>query len=168
MHHDHVFMGQALKLAEEALWEGEFPVGCVVTLNDQILVQSRRQDSRGRRPSEIHHAEILALRELETRLDRKERQLTTLYVTLEPCLMCYAAILLSGIGRLVWAYEDAMGGGTTCNLAGLPPLYAHSTLEIRPRFRREESLTLFRTYFRDPSQSYWQGSLLASYTLLTE
>ena len=167
MNPDHHFMEQALALAQTALQEGEFPVGCIITVENRIVVTSRRQASSGDLPSEITHAEILALRELEQRLPREARRKATLYATMEPCLMCYAATLLSGIGRIVWAYEDAMGGGTACNLDALPPLYAENRPEILPHFRRQESLALFREFFQRPKNTYWKDSLLARYTLKT-
>ncbi|MCW7755171.1 nucleoside deaminase [Desulfobotulus sp. H1] len=166
MNKDHVAMTQALKLAREALDAGEFPVGCVITLDADILAASRRETSIGTLPSEITHAEILALRQLEQILPMNERKNATLYTTLEPCLMCYAAILLSGLGRIVWAYEDAMGGGTNCNLhEDLPPFYASRQPEIRSHFLREASLSLFKLFFSNPKNSYWKDSPLARYTL---
>ncbi|TWI66035.1 tRNA(adenine34) deaminase [Desulfobotulus alkaliphilus] len=165
MNKDHEFMGEALILAENALKEGEFPVGCVITLNGSIRVKSRRKASNGSLPSEITHAEILAIRELESLVPAAMRHKATLYATMEPCLMCYAAILLSGIGRVVWAYEDAMGGGTACDLSTLPPLYGERQPDIRPALRREESLALFMKFFRNPKNAYWKNSLLARYTL---
>lgn len=158
-------MGEALILAEKALKEGEFPVGCVISLDGKIQVRSRRKASNGNLPSEITHAEILAIREMENLVPTDMRHKATLYATMEPCLMCYAAILLSGIGRVVWAYEDAMGGGTACDLSTLPPLYSQRQPEITPAFRREESLVLFMEFFRNPRNAYWKNSLLARYTL---
>ena len=81
--------------------------------------------------------------------------------------MCYATLLLNGVRRLVYAYEDAMGGGTSLPLAQLAPLYRELApeVEIIPHVRRRESLALFQRFFRQPDTSYWQDSLLARYTL---
>lgn len=87
-----------------------------------------RINSRGRKPSEIDHAEIIALRNLENLALPADRRRMTLYCTLEPCLMCFGAVLLSGIGTLVYAYEDVMGGGTACDHSGLPQCQ-HGALE---------------------------------------
>lgn len=162
---DFSLMGRALTLAEEALKEGEFPVGCVIGLHNDIVAQSRRKGSTGKFPSEILHAEILAIRELEEKIPPEKRRAYTLYSTMEPCLMCYAAILIAGIGRIVWAYEDVMGGGTS--VIPPSPLYVDRKPEILPRFRREESLALFRRYFEDPGTAYRKESLLARHTLET-
>lgn len=77
--------------------------------------------------------------------------------------MCYATMLLSGIRRFVWAYEDVMGGGTSLALQGLSPLYKDMEVALVTGVLRRESLTLFGRFFRN--YSYWQGSLLADYTL---
>ncbi len=94
-----------------------------------------------------------------------DRSEFTLFCTMEPCLMCFGAILLSGIGKIVYAYEDIMGGGTRCDLTKLPPLYKNRQISIVPNILREESLELFKTFFANPENNYWKGSLLAEYTL---
>lgn len=79
--------------------------------------------------------------------------------------MCFGAILIAGIGTVVWAYEDAMGGGTGCDRSSLPPLYRDRRITIVPRVLRHRSLALFKDFFLNPSNGYWAGSLLADYTL---
>ena len=77
--------------------------------------------------------------------------------------MCYATMLLSGIRRFVWAYEDVMGGGTSLDLQDLSPLYAEMNVELVPGVLRSKSLGLFGCFFEN--FSYWQDSQLADYTL---
>ena len=84
---------------------------------------------------------------------------------MEPCLMCYSALILAGIGNIVYAYEDVMGGGTGCDLSQLNPLYKNSSVKIVPNILRHESLKLFKDYFVDPANVYLKRSLLAEYTL---
>jgi tRNA(adenine34) deaminase len=84
---------------------------------------------------------------------------------MEPCLMCFAAILLSGIRKIVYAYEDIMGGGTTIDLSQLPPLYQTIDCTIVPHILRDRSLSLFKAYFNRSKNDYWRDSLLARYTL---
>lgn len=79
--------------------------------------------------------------------------------------MCYGALLLSQIHTIVYAYEDAMGGGTKVPLTRLTPLYRHMEVNIIPHVLRDESLVLFKEFFRNPAQNYWQDSFLAEYTL---
>jgi tRNA(adenine34) deaminase len=157
-------MDLALVQARAALERGEFPVGCVLVHEGQVVATGSRSHTRGR-VSELDHAEILALRalqELESAIDPAE---LTVYATMEPCLMCFATLILNGIRRIVYGYEDVMGGGTHLELDRLNPLYAAMTIEVVPHVRREESLALFQQFFADPAQSYWPDSLLARYTL---
>jgi tRNA(adenine34) deaminase len=85
---------------------------------------------------------------------------------MEPCLMCFAALTLNRIGKVVYAYEDAMGGGTNCDLHSLPPLYRSFRPRVIGGVLRSESLSLFKAFFRDPANTYWQGSLLETYTAM--
>lgn len=163
---DHArYMHQALDLARQALDWDEFPVGCVVVHQDRVIAHGIRSNTRRSVPSELDHAEIIALRDLETVGNQANRSQMALYVTLEPCLMCFGAFLLSGIGTLVYAYEDAMGGGTRCERSRLPALYRDNPVRIVPDICRLESLALFKAYFSRPHIDYWRDSLLARYTL---
>jgi tRNA(adenine34) deaminase len=159
-------MRAALELARSALSRDEFPVGCVMVYKGRVVAGGARRGTRQKNPSELDHAEIIALRELETLDESMDRGQITAYSTMEPCLMCYGALLISGIGRIVYAYEDAMGGATTCDRSQLPPLYKNSGVEITGGVCRQESLALFKTFFSRPGMDYWAGSLLAEYTRL--
>ena len=158
-------MQQALNLAQQALDEDEFPVGCIMVYNDRIIAQGERTGTRLQVPSEIDHAEIIALRQLEAQQMNIDYNKVTLYATLEPCLMCFGALLISGIGTVVYAYEDAMGGGTACDRTQLPALYKNNGVRIIPHVCRSRSLALFKDYFSRSHIDYWQDSFLAEYTL---
>lgn len=107
--------------ARLALEEGEFPVGCAIVQGDTILQSGRRRNSEGAESNEIDHAEMVTLRALLAEQSGLDYQGITVYSTMEPCLMCYTTLLLSGVRRFVWAYEDVMGGGTNLPLQHLPP-----------------------------------------------
>ncbi len=166
--HHVQFMQHALREAQQALKEGEFPVGCVLVYRQQIIATGRRIGTRLETPSELEHAEMIALRQLESMSGSIDRGQITLYATLEPCLMCFGALLISGIGEIVYAYEDAMGGGTSCDTSRLPELYRENSVRIISGVNRQESLALFKAYFSNPDIDYWQGSQLARYTLAQE
>lgn len=105
------FMTAALDMARTALAGGEFPVGCVIADGRTVVARGHRTGTTVGPGNELDHAEINALRCLgEAGVDR-DRAALTLYCTMEPCLMCFSAIVLSGIGRIVYAYEDVMGAG---------------------------------------------------------
>jgi tRNA(adenine34) deaminase len=158
-------MKKALDQAEHALAEGEFPVGCVMVYQDKILVTGSRKGTIGAARNEIDHAEMVALRRLIEIEDKIDPNKITVFGTMEPCLMCYGALILAGVGEIVFAYEDAMGGGTGCELSRLKPLYKNSSVTVVPGVMRAESLNIFKTYFSNPANSYWKQSLLAEYTL---
>jgi tRNA(adenine34) deaminase len=158
------FMRKALALAEKALSKGEFPVGCVMVHQNKVLVSGSRIHSKGTVINETDHAEIIALQQLALEKDI-EKSKVSVFCNLEPCLMCYGALMLSGIGEIVYAYEDVMGGGTTCDLSTLNPLYKNTKISLTPNILRSESLELFKTYFLNPETNYLQGSLLETYTL---
>lgn len=163
MNHEHN-MGLALAQAKQALSQGEFPVGCVIACNGKILATGSRIHTRKNKTNEIDHAEIIALRKLAD-LDPEPDTDLTLYCTMEPCLMCFAAIILSNIKKVVYAYEDVMGGGTGCDLEQLTPLYRDSGIIVVPNILRAESIALFKTFFNNKDNGYWKGSYLERYTL---
>lgn len=163
MKHHEDCMHLALAEAAVALAEGEFPVGCVIVRDGVAVARARRRNSSGVHANELDHAEILALRLLLRDFPAADCSRMTAYSTMEPCLMCYAALLLCGIRRFVWAYEDVMGGGTSLQLNLLPGLYSEMQVELVPHVLRRESLTLFQDFFR--RHDYWRDSPLARYTL---
>ena len=155
----------ALKEAEKALSCREFPVGSVLVYQGQVIATGSRIGTAHGGRNEVDHAEMLALRQLsQTGIDYDPAEITA-YCTLEPCLMCFGASMIAGIGRIVYAYEDAMGGGTGCDRLSLPALYKKSSIEVIPGVLRAESLALFKTFFSNPANTYWEGSLLEQYTL---
>src|SRR5210317_262312 len=159
------FMKKALDRAEHALAEGEFPVGCVMVYQGKILVDGSRKGTVGTAKNEIDHAEMVALRRLSEIEDNIDPGKIAVFSTMEPCLMCYGSLILAGVGEIVFAYEDVMGGATGCELSRLKPLYKNSPVTVVPGVMRAESLKLFKTYFSNPANSYWKQSLLAEYTL---
>lgn len=162
---DEKFMRHALDQARQALEDGEFPVGCVLVQENKIIKSGRRQNSEGAGSNEIDHAEMVTLRALLAEQPQFDCGKITVYSTMEPCLMCYTTLLLSGVRRIVWAYEDVMGGGTSLPFNQLSPLYQdmQAEVELVPNVLRWESLHLFGQFFQQ--YSYWQNSMLADYTL---
>ena len=160
-------MKKALDQASQAYEAGQFPVGCVIVQDNKVIATGARRGTAGDLPffSEIDHAEIRALKALETYTGDFLPEKAVLFCTMEPCLMCYAAIILSGIKTIVYAYEDAMGGGTCCDLTSLPPLYRKADIQVVPHVMRQKSLDLFYNFFNKEANLYWKGSYLEEYTL---
>ena len=163
MNLDEQFMAEALTKAKQALSKGEFPVGCVLVADGSVVAAGQRSNSEGAFSNELDHAECTTLRSLLREKPEIDCGQITAYSTLEPCLMCYSTMLLSGIRHFVWAYEDVMGGGTSLALSNMAPLYAEMKVELVPGVLRLESLRLFQDFFRQ--YSYWQDSFLERYTL---
>jgi len=159
------FMKKALDQAKNAFLAGEFPVGCVIVYQKRILSTGARKGTTGDTPNEIDHAEMIALRHLTDMKINRNQKGFTLFTTMEPCLMCLGALILGGVSKIVYAYEDVMGGALSCDLTRLSPLYQDRRISVVPNVLRKESLALFKAFFNDSKNSYWQGSLLAQYTL---
>ena len=165
--YDIRFMEQVLCAAKRRVNRGEFPVACVLVCNGKIIADCSMKKVKVRHSSEGDHAEITAIRKIKPliRKNRVNPDDITCYVTLEPCLMCFGALLIAGIKRLVFAYEDVMGGGTGCDLTKLPPLYRNLNPEIIPHVLRTESLELFKKFWEIQGNHYLRGTLLHEYTI---
>ena len=159
------YMHEALREAKKALTAGEFPVGCVMVYEGEIISRGRRINSKAPHENELDHAEIVALRKLFEQHPETDLSKITVYSTMEPCLMCYVTMLLNGIRKIIYGYEDSMGGGTELDLQALNPLYSKMSVEIIPHILRRESLELFINFFNEPANIYWKDSPLAQYTL---
>ena len=105
---DNEFMRQALALAETAATAGEVPVGAVLVHDGKIIGHGHNQPIGSHDPSA--HAEIIALREGAHTLGNYRLIDSTLYVTLEPCIMCVGAIIHARVKRLVYGANDPKTG----------------------------------------------------------
>lgn len=161
---DEQFMRAALAQAADALAEGEFPVGCVIVGDDRIIASGSRKNSSAEF-CEMDHAEIVALRSLQQ--ERPEVDMTglTVYSTMEPCLMCFSTLIVNNVRRVVYGYEDAMGGGTNLPLHLLSPLYREYPIDVEKHVLRNDCLILFKRFFSNPDNEYLSDTLLAEYTL---
>jgi tRNA(adenine34) deaminase len=126
---DADYMRHALELAHQAEQNNEVPVGAVVVKEGRII-------GRGcNAPISLHdpaaHAEILALRDAARHLGNYRLVGCTLYVTLEPCVMCVGAIFHARIARVVYGAKDPKTGaaGSAINLFSLPSLNHHAQIE---------------------------------------
>jgi len=119
---DRDWMGHALALAGRAEAEGEVPVGAVLVRDDQMVAEGWNRPLGNHDPTA--HAEVVALRAAGKALGNYRLAGTTLYVTLEPCLMCVGAIVHARVARLVFGAPDPKSGAVTSlyhgfELAGL-------------------------------------------------
>jgi tRNA(adenine34) deaminase len=105
---DRVYMELALSEAREAVEAGEIPVGAVVVRNGEVIARGRNR--REELQSPVAHAEVLALQAAASHLKSWRLEECSLYVTLEPCLMCVGAILQARISRLIFGCLDPKAG----------------------------------------------------------
>jgi tRNA(adenine34) deaminase len=143
---DEQYIRNALDLARDAAKRNEVPIGAVVVRNGTIIAAATNRTVRDQDPTA--HAEVLAIREASSRLDRWRLDDCTLYVTLEPCAMCAGAIVLSRLKRVVFGAWDEKAG-----MAGsVGDLLRHPRLNHRPEVRAgvlaEESAQLLGDFFR--------------------
>ena len=107
-HQDIFWMQRALQLAKQSEQKNEVPVGAVLVFNNEIIGEGHNSPIQLKDPTA--HAEILALRQGATHLNNYRLPNTTLYITLEPCIMCLGAIIHSRIQRVVYGANDVKYG----------------------------------------------------------
>lgn len=105
---DEALMREALALADAAALAGEVPVGALVVMDGAVLGRGHNRSLADHDPSA--HAEVIALREAAASIGHFRLDGATLYVTLEPCLMCCGALLQARIGRLVFGAREPRTG----------------------------------------------------------
>lgn len=142
---DEAFMKNALGLARDAMRRNEVPVGALIVRDGSVLSSATNRTVRDQDPTS--HAEVLAIREASTRLDRWRLDDCTLYVTLEPCAMCAGAIVLARIKRVVFGAWDEKAG-----MAGsVGDLLRHSKLNHQPEVRggvlQDDCAAVLREFF---------------------
>jgi len=143
---DRLCMAEALALAEEAAGRGEVPVGAVLARDGNIVARAANAPIGRNDPTA--HAEILTLRAAGERIGNYRLTGATLYVTLEPCPMCAAALVHARIARLVYAAPDPKTGaaGSIMNLAQDPRL--NHRIEVEGGLMREAAAGLLQEFFR--------------------
>jgi tRNA(adenine34) deaminase len=105
---DEYFMMQAIKEAKKALEYDEIPIGAIVVVNERIIARGHNMTEKLNDPTA--HAEIIALTSAFNLLGSKYLPEATLYVTIEPCLMCAGGIYWSKLGKLVYGADDEKNG----------------------------------------------------------
>ena len=105
---DEYFMMQAIKEAKKAYEDGEIPIGAVVVLNEKIIARGHNMTERLNDPTA--HAEMIALTSAFSAMGGKYLPEASIYITIEPCLMCSGALYWSKIKRVIYGAEDEKNG----------------------------------------------------------
>ncbi|MFM6961244.1 MAG: tRNA adenosine(34) deaminase TadA [Polynucleobacter victoriensis] len=144
---DLEFMQLALVEAQKARALGEVPVGAVLVSDNQVIATGHNQPISNNDPSA--HAEVAALRAAGQNLSNYRLPNTTLYVTLEPCMMCCGAIMHARISRVVYGAADAKTGcvHSVLNLFDNPQLNHHTMVE--GGVLAEECAQVLKDFFKE-------------------
>ncbi len=142
-HPDEHFMKWALKEAEKAFDEGEVPVGAVVVMDNRIVSRGYNMVEKLNDPTA--HAEIIALTSAFNALGSKYLPDATLYVTVEPCLMCAGALHWSRVGKLVWGASDVKSGHHVYTGDQNP---FHPKTQIVSGVLAEEAVEFMKSFFK--------------------
>ena len=140
------FMKKALEQAKKAFQKGEVPVGAVVVKEGQII--SRAYNRREKENNPCGHAEILALTKASRKLQSWRLEDCSLYVNLEPCLMCLGAILQARISTLVYSCSDPKTGFSSYYRLDKQKNWNKNRLEIHTPLFEEESSRLIKDFFK--------------------
>jgi tRNA(Arg) A34 adenosine deaminase TadA len=138
-------MRRALDLAAIAAEAGEVPVGAVVTCDGEIVAEARNA-MRGQ-IDPTAHAEMVAIRQAATRLCTPRLDKCELWVSLEPCVMCAAAISLARIGKVTFAAEDPKGGGVINGARVFAQPTCHHRPEVMSGIGEDEAVELLKAFF---------------------
>ncbi|HEY3198475.1 MAG TPA: tRNA adenosine(34) deaminase TadA [Nitrospirales bacterium] len=142
---DILYMTLALEEARTAAAAGEVPIGAVLVVDQSVLSRGRNQ--RENRQDPTAHAEMIALRSAAETMQSWRLLDSTLYVTMEPCVMCIGAAILARIKRLVFAVRDPKAGacGSIFNIPKERRLNHH--LEVSEGILEQESRELLQEFF---------------------
>jgi tRNA(Arg) A34 adenosine deaminase TadA len=140
-------MRRALDLAAEAALAGEVPVGAVVTVDDEIVAETRNGMRGANDPTA--HAEMEAIRAAAAKLGTSRLDECTLWVTLEPCAMCAAAIAVARLKALRFSAEDPKGGGVVhgARIFTLPT--CHHRPDVLGGIGEQEAAEQLRSFFAE-------------------
>lgn len=140
------FMDQALDEAQEAALRNEVPIGAVLVLDGRVVARS------GNRTRELNdvtaHAEIVVIRMACEELGQERLVGADLYVTLEPCTMCAAAISFARIRRLYYGANDAKGGAVESGVRFFNQTTCHHSPEVYSGMAEVESAEILRGFFQ--------------------
>ena len=138
-------MRRALDLAAVAAEAGEVPVGAVITLGDEIIAEARNAMRGTIDPTA--HAEVVAIRHAATRIGSARLDDCQLWVTLEPCAMCAAAISLARIEALRFGAEDPKGGGVVHGARVFSQPTCHHRPDVLGGIGEEEAAAQLKAFF---------------------
>ena len=145
------FMRRALAEAEKAAALGETPIGAVLVIGNEIIAAAHNMRETWQDPSA--HAELLVVREASAKLGRWRLTDATVYVTLEPCLMCSGALVLARVNRLVYGCRDPKAGALGSVYDVVRDNRLNHVYRITPGILEAECRDVLRVFFDNLRQS---------------
>jgi tRNA(adenine34) deaminase len=139
-------MDLALKAAENAGKSGEVPIGCVIVRGAAVIASAGNRTLTDRDPTA--HAEILAIREAAHNIGSERLVDCDLYVTLEPCTMCAAAISFARVRRLYYGAADPKGGAVDSGVRFFASPTCHHVPDVYSAVGENEAAALLREFFK--------------------
>ncbi len=139
-------MGLALEQAQEAQKRGEVPIGAVLVCEGAVIAAAGNRTRERSDPTA--HAEMLVIREAAAQLSAERLCGCDLYVTLEPCTMCAAAISFARLRRLYFGATDEKGGAVVSGVRFFAQPTCHHTPDIYSGLAESEASSLLKAFFR--------------------
>jgi tRNA(adenine34) deaminase len=141
------FMDEALAQARAAVAAGEVPIGCVIVRDGGVIARAFNRTLLDRDPTA--HAEMLAIRAATAAIGTERVRDCDLYVTLEPCTMCAAAISFARIRRLYYGATDAKGGAVDSGVRLFASPTCHHRPEVYGGIGEAEAANLLKDFFKE-------------------
>jgi tRNA(adenine34) deaminase len=145
------FMKLALEEARAAAMDGEVPVGCVIARDGAVIARARNRTLADRDPTA--HAELLAIRQAAAAVGSERLVDCDLYVTLEPCAMCAAAIAFARIRRLYYGAADPKGGAVDNGVRFFASPTCHHRPQVYGGIAEADAAGLLRDFFQARRQA---------------
>jgi tRNA(adenine34) deaminase len=140
------FMDMALEQAHEAGRRGEVPVGCVLVRGEEVIARAGNRTLAERDPTA--HAEMIAIRDAAHRLGSERLDGCDVYVTLEPCAMCAAALSFARIRRLYYGAADPKGGAVENGVQFFASMSCHHRPEVYGGLAEAAAGELLKDFFK--------------------
>jgi len=144
---DVTLMREAIKLAKKGRELNEVPVGAIVTFKGEIVGKGYNQCVRNQDPTA--HAEIIAMRAAAKHIGNYRLNECNLYVTLEPCLMCFGACVHARISKLIYGADDLKIGAVKSNLGQINSTKLNHKFEIISGILKEECAEILSNFFKE-------------------
>ncbi|MBM7635500.1 tRNA adenosine(34) deaminase TadA [Streptococcus saliviloxodontae] len=153
------FMTEALKEAHKSLDKAEIPIGCVIVKDGQII--GRGHNAREELNQAIMHAEIMAINEANATEGNWRLLDSTLFVTIEPCVMCSGAIGLARIPQVIYGATNAKFGGAGSLYDILTDERLNHRVEVETGILAEDCASIMQTFFRQNRERQKEAKRLA-------